>query len=173
VATVEDKLTFTKLVSKGIRKVADWRDKALTVVEPDIWALVDGNRTWRNAGEVSFQIEDRKLMGFVWLVLEESDLGVDWLGELLAATSSPMAAFPSLTAEEVKACLKVARKRSKEGEELRGPTEEEIKKIIERLFHSELENKPSEGKGLPPPLSLFPSQQRIHIILFVSRIKMH
>jgi LuxR family glucitol operon transcriptional activator len=78
------------------------------------------------------RIEDGKLFGIIWLVLEKSDKDIHWLTELVQTTSIPIIspALPTWVAS----CLKKA-KQLRSDDSFGAPSDEQIAEVLARLFN--------------------------------------
>jgi LuxR family glucitol operon transcriptional activator len=97
---------------------------------------------------VPSRIEDGKLFGIIWLILEKSDMDVQWLTEFLQTTSIPIIK-PALPVW-VASCLKNG-KLLREYQSFGAPCDEEIERVVRRLF----QNDPSDQNRTiaPKPLA--------------------
>jgi Predicted N-acetylglucosaminyl transferase len=77
------------------------------------------------------RVEDGKLFGVLWVVLKHSDMPIDWLVNVLGATSIPV--FDNPTPDWVKACLRKA-KVLLPNDMFGTPDDSEIDQVVERLF---------------------------------------
>ncbi|MGG1244299.1 NB-ARC domain-containing protein [Bacillus cabrialesii] len=78
------------------------------------------------------RIDDGKLFGVIWIILNKTDFDIEWLTDLLETTTIPVIkpALPVWAAS----CLKKAKTLRKDGS-FGTPSEDEIEKAIKRLFH--------------------------------------
>jgi LuxR family glucitol operon transcriptional activator len=80
------------------------------------------------------RIEDSKLFGLLWLILEKSDMDATWFTELLKTTSIPVIQPPLPI--WVSSCFKKARI-SQENGMFGSPSDDAIEKVVKRLFKEE------------------------------------
>ncbi|MCI4169190.1 NB-ARC domain-containing protein [Bacillus spizizenii] len=84
------------------------------------------------ANYIPGRIDDGKLFGMIWIILEKTDLDIEWLTNLLETTTIPVIQ-PALPVW-VASCLKKAKTRRKDGS-FGAPSEDEIENVVKRLFH--------------------------------------
>jgi LuxR family glucitol operon transcriptional activator len=92
------------------------------------------------------RVEDSKLFGLLWIILKHSDMQSDWFSTLLKTTSIPVLEPP--TPDWIKACLKKA-KTLLPNDTFGNPEEEEIDRVVERLFSPEVLAGPPAAEPAP------------------------
>ncbi|MFC7395486.1 NB-ARC domain-containing protein [Scopulibacillus cellulosilyticus] len=154
-AELEDQNGFAKLLSSGIKALRQHPDYKTKRKKPETFSTgqsyldkiadqlgVSANtiKSWMGqmgSKYIPGRIEDAKLFGVIWIILENSEMDIRWFTELLQTTSIPVVkpAIPLWIAS----CLKKAKKQQKNG--LFGaPSDQDIKKVIERLFDDKPDN---------------------------------
>lgn len=78
------------------------------------------------------RIDDGKLFGVLWIILDKTDFAIEWLTDLLETTTIPVIK-PALPVW-VTSCLKKAKTLRKDGS-FGAPSEDEIENAVKRLFH--------------------------------------
>lgn len=79
------------------------------------------------------RIDDGKLFGIIWIILEKSDMNIHWFTKLLETTTMPVVK-PALPVW-VASCLKKA-KILRNDDSFGAPLDKDIEKVIKRLFHN-------------------------------------
>src|SRR5690349_10382315 len=135
-AQIKDKLKLAGQLKEGLRAVAEQSKTTVERVDQDLASrlMVEPRtlKSWKNPSSVPDNLEDEKLFGLAFLILQHSKLDIVWLLQLLSATSLPVVEPP--TREWVRSCLKVARL-SKGSQNVFGPPDQtEIGKLIQKLF---------------------------------------
>ncbi|AVM09593.1 NB-ARC domain-containing protein [Bacillus velezensis] len=84
------------------------------------------------ANYIPGRIDDGKLFGMIWIIIEKTDMDPEWLTGLLETTTIPVIkpALPVWTAS----CLKKAKILRKDGS-FGAPSDEDVEKAVKRLFH--------------------------------------
>jgi LuxR family glucitol operon transcriptional activator len=83
---------------------------------------------------VPSRIEDSKLFGLLWLIIEKSDMDARWFAELLQTTSIPIIQPPLPI--WISSCFKKAR--ISQDEKFSSPSDEAIKQVMQRLFAADM-----------------------------------
>ncbi|MEG7335960.1 NB-ARC domain-containing protein [Bacillus sp. 0102A] len=78
------------------------------------------------------RIDDGKLFGMIWIILEKTDLDIEWLTDLLETTTIPVIKPPLPV--WAASCLKKAKTLRKDGS-FGAPSEDEIENVVKRLFY--------------------------------------
>ncbi|MFT4402003.1 NB-ARC domain-containing protein [Bacillus sp. SW14] len=84
------------------------------------------------ANYIPGRIEDGKLFGMIWIILEKTDFDIEWLMNLLGTTTIPVIK-PALPVW-VASCLKKAKTIGKDGS-FGAPIDDDIEIAVKRLFH--------------------------------------
>jgi hypothetical protein len=143
-----------KGLTVGIDAIHHKQGRRVTDVEGDVadrYLIVADARTlrsWKNPSSIPSLIRDDQLLGLVWVVLDQSELGLPWLAELLDATSLPVP--ESWTASGLRSFLRKAKVCA------RPLDEDEIERVVRRLFP------PGRGDAPAPPT---PQQLRAYLNL--------
>ncbi|MEL4011921.1 NB-ARC domain-containing protein [Bacillus velezensis] len=84
------------------------------------------------ANYIPGRIDDGKLFGMIWIIIEKTDMDPEWLTGLLETTTIPVIkpALPIWTAS----CLKKAKILRKDGS-FGAPSDDDVEKAVRRLFH--------------------------------------
>lgn len=84
------------------------------------------------ANYIPGRIDDGKLFGMIWIIIEKTDMDPEWLTGLLETTTIPVIkpALPVWTAS----CLKKAKILRKDGS-FGAPSDDDVEKAVKRLFH--------------------------------------
>ena len=146
-ATINDKKTFARCVSKGIRAIADCTGKQ--VGEAETWLAIDSDaggflpvgvralQTWQYLSSVPYSLDEDKLFGLAWMVLNYGEAklklhygkpALDWLLDLLNATSIVVPDPP--TQAWLRASLNQARVPGV-------PASADVDSVLRRLFPAE------------------------------------
>lgn len=88
------------------------------------------------------RIEDSKLFGIVWLIVEKSGMDARWITELLRTTSMPVLDPPLPV--WIASCLRKA-KIARQDDLFGAPPEEAIERVVGRLFAAERVSGEAEG----------------------------
>lgn len=155
-ARIENKTIAAQLIKSGIRAFANATEQTVTEAEENIAGKLGvAQRTlqsWKNSKSIPGNIDDSLLQGFAWLVVSKGGEDLQWLTRLLSATSEPVVEPP--TRDWVLAYLRRARFGSKP------PPEDEIQRVVDRLFSAERES------SVPLP-ALILSQLRAYLRIIV------
>ncbi|QBG55011.1 transcriptional regulator [Bacillus amyloliquefaciens] len=147
-AELENRIQFAELLAPAVKSLKlhpDYKVKRTKNVKAgqtyiDKIALrlgVSSNtiKSWigqMGANYIPGRIDDGKLFGMIWIMIEKTDMGPEWLTGLLETTTIPVIkpALPVWTAS----CLKKAKILRKDGS-FGAPSDEDVEKAVKRLFH--------------------------------------
>lgn len=132
----KDKETFARSITSGIRAIASKRGRKIldvaydltqnTAAEAPLAIAARTLQSWKSPSSVPGTIDDDKLWGLAWMVLEEGNEGLDWLTGLLRATSIAVPDPP--TSAWLRACLAQVLVYNKP------PPAERVDHVVGRLF---------------------------------------
>jgi LuxR family transcriptional regulator, glucitol operon activator len=163
-AELEDQKKFAELLSSGVkslklhpeykirRKKSENNLPAQSYIDKIAYQLGVSSNTIKSwIGQmgpkyIPGRIDDGKLFGIIWIILEKSDMNIQWFTKLLETTSIPVL-IPALPVWAA-SCLKKA-KTLRNGESFGTPLDEDIEKVIKRLFHATPESKNFTPKAQP------------------------
>src|ERR687883_280936 len=115
-AQIKDRTLVANLLTEGIKAVAEQTGTIIELVDAQFAGrLLVEPRTlkgWKAPSGIPGNIDDDKLIGLVWLILENSNKDLTWLVKLLKATSILVIEPP--TPDWVRSCSRIARLIEKE-----------------------------------------------------------
>ncbi|MGG1229810.1 NB-ARC domain-containing protein [Bacillus halotolerans] len=113
------------------------------------------------ANYVPGRIEDGKLFGMIWIILEKTDMNIQWFTDLLETTTIPVIkpALPVWAAS----CLKKA-KIVRQDNSFGAPLDQDIEKTVKRLFPDILDHKTNALTEQMPLTHNLPSRWSGHFI---------
>jgi len=113
VPKIADKVVVAQKLTEAMSAIASYRGRKIVDVEQDlVFELSQGNlaartlKSWKNPNSIPDNIDDGVFFGIVYLCLKTERLGLDWLINLLDATTVPV--YKPLSPKLMRAYLKQA-----------------------------------------------------------------
>ncbi|NWJ46954.1 MAG: AAA-like domain-containing protein [Chloroflexi bacterium] len=142
-AQIKNKELVARQIKDGLRAIASHTTKTVERVDQDIapQLAIEARtlKSWKTPSAIPDNIDEDKLLGLIWLILEHGGLSLAWLTTLLSATSLPVVDPP--TPSWVRSYLKIARVASGAGST--PLSESAIERTIEHLFYNGITGIPS------------------------------
>ncbi|MCY8514633.1 tetratricopeptide repeat protein [Bacillus atrophaeus] len=147
-AELEDQKQFAELLAPGVKSLKlhpDYKVRRnknektgqsyLDNISHQLGVSPNTIKSWIGQMGVNYvpgRIEDGKLFGMIWIILEKTDMNIQWFTDLLETTTIPVIkpALPVWAAS----CFKKAKTLRKDGS-FGSPLDEDIEKVVKRLFH--------------------------------------
>ncbi|MDL5140368.1 tetratricopeptide repeat protein [Bacillus atrophaeus] len=147
-AELEDQKQFAELLAPGVKSLKlhpDYKVRRkknektgqsyLDKIAHQLGVSPNTIKSWIGQMGVNYipgRIDDGKLFGMIWIILEKTDMNIEWFTGLLETTTIPVIkpALPVWAAS----CLKKAKTLRKDGS-FGSPLDEDIEKVVKRLFH--------------------------------------
>ncbi|WP_445430131.1 NB-ARC domain-containing protein [Bacillus atrophaeus] len=146
-AELEDQKQFAELLAPGVKSLKlhpDYKIRRkknektgqsyLDKISHQLGVSPNTIKSWIGQMGVNYvpgRIDDGKLFGMIWIILEKTDMNIEWFTGLLETTTIPVIkpALPVWAAS----CLKKAKTLRKDGS-FGSPLDEDIEKTVKRLF---------------------------------------
>ncbi|MEC1646339.1 tetratricopeptide repeat protein [Bacillus halotolerans] len=176
-AELEDRKQFAELLASGVKslklhpdykvrrnKNEKTRKSYLDNISHQLGVSPNTIKSWigqMGANYVPGRIEDGKLFGMIWIILEKTDMNIQWFTDLLETTTIPVIkpALPVWAAS----CLKKA-KIVRQDNSFGAPLDQDIEKTVKRLFPDILDHKTNALTEQMPLTHNLPSRWSGHFI---------
>ncbi|MCP9300806.1 NB-ARC domain-containing protein [Bacillus halotolerans] len=176
-AELEDRKQFAELLASGVKslklhpdykvrrnKNEKTRQSYLDNISHQLGVSPNTIKSWigqMGANYVPGRIEDGKLFGIIWIILEKTDMNIQWFTDLLETTTIPVIkpALPVWAAS----CLKKA-KIVRQDNSFGAPLDQDIEKTVKRLFPDILDHKTNALTEQMPLTHNLPSRWSGHFI---------
>lgn len=153
-AELEDRKQFAELLAPGVKSLKlhpDYKVRRnknektgqsyLDNISHQLGVSPNTIKSWIGQMGVNYvpgRIEDGKLFGMIWIILEKTDMNIQWFTDLLETTTIPVIkpALPVWAAS----CLKKA-KIVRQDNSFGAPLDQDIEKTVKRLFPDVLDHK--------------------------------
>ncbi|MCY9092633.1 NB-ARC domain-containing protein [Bacillus mojavensis] len=176
-AELEDRKQFAELLAPGVKSLKlhpDYKVKRnknektgqsyLDNISHQLGVSPNTIKSWIGQMGVNYvpgRIEDGKLFGMIWIILERTDMNIQWFSDLLETTTIPVIkpALPVWAAS----CLKKA-KIVRQDNSFGAPLDQDIEKTVKRLFPDVLDHKTNALTEQIPLTHNLPSRWSGHFI---------
>ncbi|PAY11985.1 NB-ARC domain-containing protein [Bacillus sp. 7705b] len=176
-AELEDRKQFAELLASGVKslklhpdykvrrnKNEKTRQSYLDNISHQLGVSPNTIKSWIGQMGVNYvpgRIEDGKLFGMIWIILEKTDMNIQWFTDLLETTTIPVIkpALPVWAAS----CLKKA-KIVRQDNSFGAPLDQDIEKTVKRLFPDILDHKTNALTEQMPLTHNLPSRWSGHFI---------
>ncbi|MEG7283702.1 NB-ARC domain-containing protein [Bacillus sp. 0909A] len=176
-AELEDRKQFAELLAPGVKSLKlhpDYKVRRnknektgqsyLDNISHQLGVSPNTIKSWIGQMGVNYvpgRIEDGKLFGMIWIILEKTDMNIQWFSDLLETTTIPVIkpALPVWAAS----CLKKA-KIVRQDNSFGAPLDQDIEKIVKRLFPDVLDHKKNALTEQMPLTHNLPSRWSGHFI---------
>ncbi|MCY8914496.1 tetratricopeptide repeat protein [Bacillus atrophaeus] len=176
-AELEDQKQFAELLAPGVKSLKlhpDYKIKRkknektgqsyLDNIAHQLGVSPNTIKSWIGQMGVNYvpgRIDDGKLFGMIWIILEKTDMNIEWFTDLLETTTIPVIkpALPVWAAS----CLKKAKTLRKDGS-FGSPLDEDIEKTVKRLFPEVPDHKTNTLTEQIPLTHNLPSRWSGHFI---------
>lgn len=176
-AELEDRKQFAELLAPGVKSLKlhpDYKIRRnknektgqsyLDNISHQLGVSPNTIKSWIGQMGVNYvpgRIEDGKLFGMIWIILEKTDMNIQWFTDLLETTTIPVIkpALPVWAAS----CLKKA-KIVRQDNSFGAPLDQDIEKTVKRLFPDVLEHKTNALTEQIPLTHNLPSRWSGHFI---------
>ncbi|WP_339235980.1 NB-ARC domain-containing protein [Bacillus sp. FSL K6-1012] len=176
-AELEDRKQFAELLAPGVKslklhpdykvrsnKNEKTRQSYLDNISHQLGVSPNTIKSWIGQMGVNYvpgRIEDGKLFGMIWIILEKTDMNIQWFTDLLETTTIPVIkpALPVWAAS----CLKKA-KIVRQDNSFGAPLDQDIEKTVKRLFPDILDHKTNALTEQMPLTHNLPSRWSGHFI---------
>ncbi|MEC1673627.1 NB-ARC domain-containing protein [Bacillus mojavensis] len=176
-AELEDRKQFAELLAPGVKSLKlhpDYKVRRnknektgqsyLDNISHQLGVSPNTIKSWIGQMGVNYvpgRIEDGKLFGMIWIILEKTDMNIQWFTDLLETTTIPVIkpALPVWAAS----CLKKA-KIVRQDNSFGAPLDQDIEKTVKRLFPDVLDHKTNALTEQMPLTHNLPSRWSGHFI---------
>ncbi|WP_286058963.1 NB-ARC domain-containing protein [Bacillus mojavensis] len=176
-AELEDRKQFAELLAPGVKSLKlhpDYKVRRnknektgqsyLDNISHQLGVSPNTIKSWIGQMGVNYvpgRIEDGKLFGMIWIILEKTDMNIQWFTDLLETTTIPVIkpALPVWAAS----CLKKA-KIVRQDNSFGAPLDQDIEKTVKRLFPDVLDHKTNALTEQIPLTHNLPSRWSGHFI---------
>ncbi|MEC1775822.1 NB-ARC domain-containing protein [Bacillus mojavensis] len=176
-AELEDRKQFAELLAPGVKSLKlhpDYKVRRnknektgqsyLDNISHQLGVSPNTIKSWIGQMGVNYvpgRIEDGKLFGMIWIILEKTDMNIQWFTDLLETTTIPVIkpALPVWAAS----CLKKA-KIVRQDNSFGTPLDQDIEKTVKRLFPDVLDHKTNALTEQIPLTHNLPSRWSGHFI---------
>ncbi|KAA6447030.1 NB-ARC domain-containing protein [Bacillus atrophaeus] len=176
-AELEDRKQFAELLAPGVKSLKlhpDYKVRRnknektgqsyLDNISHQLGVSPNTIKSWIGQMGVNYvpgRIEDGKLFGMIWIILEKTDMNIEWFTGLLETTTIPVIkpALPVWAAS----CLKKA-KIVRQDNSFGAPLDQDIEKTVKRLFPDVLDHKTNALTEQIPLTHNLPSRWSGHFI---------
>ncbi|MGV4321620.1 tetratricopeptide repeat protein [Bacillus mojavensis] len=176
-AELEDRKQFAELLAPGVKSLKlhpDYKVRRnknektgqsyLDNISHQLGVSPNTIKSWIGQMGVNYvpgRIEDGKLFGMIWIILEKTDMNIQWFTDLLETTTIPVIkpALPVWAAS----CLKKA-KIVRQDNSFGTPLDQDIEKTVKRLFPDVLDHKKNALTEQIPLTHNLPSRWSGHFI---------